>query len=129
GGTMFGCTPRSSTGQFFTSFWPGGKRLRCCSSGMPVSKRPSLAHSCFELMNLSLILPISAGLSSSSDMGLTFGSHQARLVAGPVARLLALALVVEFLALGDAKLDLGNTFEIEIDLQGHERHALALHRG
>src|SRR5580765_4852105 len=55
--------------------------------------------------------------------------HQTRLVALPVALLFGFALVVEFLALGDAELDLGDALGVEIEAQRNERHALALDRG
>src|SRR5712692_6057460 len=55
-------------------------------------------------------------------------AHQPRPLALPAALLFALAFVVQFLAAGDRNLDLGATLRIEIELQRHERHALALHR-
>src|SRR3981081_1830417 len=70
----------------------------------------------------------SSGLSSLIDAS-PLGAQQPGLVAAPVACLLGLSLVVQLLALGDAKLDLGDASQIEIDLQRHQRHAFALHRG
>src|SRR5260221_495739 len=54
--------------------------------------------------------------------------QQPAALAGPVALLLALALVVQLLALGERNLDLGAAFVVEIDFQRHDRHALALDR-
>src|SRR5258707_846418 len=54
--------------------------------------------------------------------------QQPAALAGPVAFLFALALVVQLLALGERNLDLGAAFVVEIDFQRHDRHALALDR-
>src|SRR5581483_5663540 len=53
-------------------------------------------------------------------------AHQAPLLALPIALLLGVALVVDLLAAGKPKLDLGDASGIEIELERHERHALAL---
>src|SRR5947207_15003327 len=55
-------------------------------------------------------------------------AHQAALFARPVAFLLGLALVVQLLALGKRELDLGSALVVEIELERHQRHALALDR-
>src|SRR5437868_3357173 len=67
-----------------------------------------------------------SGISHSSDSALV--PHQPAALARPVALLLGLALVVQLLALGERDLDLGATLVVEIDLQRHDRHALALDR-
>src|SRR6266853_6294886 len=54
--------------------------------------------------------------------------QQSAALARPVALLLALALVVQLLALGERNLDLGAAFVVEIDFQRHDRHTLALDR-
>src|SRR5687768_2381021 len=46
----------------------------------------------------------------------------------PAALLLGFALIVQLLAARERKLDLGTTFLVEIELQRHQRHALALDR-
>src|SRR4029453_1887479 len=56
------------------------------------------------------------------------GAQQPAALAFPAALLLGLALVVELLAAGERKLDLGAPFFVEIELERHERHALALDR-
>src|SRR5215212_8720419 len=54
--------------------------------------------------------------------------QQPAALAGPVALLLALAFVVQLLALGERNLDFGAAFVVEIDFQRHDCHALALDR-
>src|ERR1051325_456037 len=49
-------------------------------------------------------------------------------LARPVALLLGLTLVVQLLALGQRDLDLGAALVVEIDLERHDGHALALDR-
>src|SRR5437879_13522313 len=63
-----------------------------------------------------------------SAMALIFLPQQPAALAGPVALLLALALVVQLLALRERNLDLRAAFVVEIDFQRHDRHALALDR-
>src|SRR5258708_37268025 len=58
----------------------------------------------------------------------TLIAHQAAFFARPVALLLGLALVVQLLALGERELDLGPALVVEIELERHQRHALALDR-
>src|SRR5215475_10701512 len=67
----------------------------------------------------------SAGLWRSRS---ALGPQQPPALALPAALLLGLALVVELLAAGERKLDLGAALLVEIELERHERHALALHR-
>src|SRR5258705_5669510 len=55
-------------------------------------------------------------------------AHQAALFAVPVALLLGFALVVQLLALGERKLDLGAALVVEIELERHQGHALPLDR-
>src|SRR5437588_127645 len=59
-------------------------------------------------------------------IGLTSRPHQAAFFSGPVAFLFSLALVVQLLALGKRKLDLGSALLIEIELQRDKRHTFAL---
>src|SRR5436190_5200918 len=54
--------------------------------------------------------------------------HQAPALALPAALLLGLALVVELLAARQRQLDLGAALDVEIELERHQRHALALDR-
>src|SRR5215831_18293421 len=58
-----GCTPRSSTGQFSTRRWPGGRRWECAAV-LPVSRRPSSAHFC--LLSISLLFSLPNRVTSSS---------------------------------------------------------------
>src|SRR3954469_9659173 len=60
-----GWTPRSSTGQFSTRRWPGGRRSPGAAV-LPVSSRPSAAHFC--LLSISLALSLPDRVTSSSDM-------------------------------------------------------------
>src|SRR5690348_11984066 len=63
---MSGWMPRSSTGQFSTRRWPGGRRwLR--AAALPVSRRPSSAHFC--LVSISLPLSLPKRVTSSSAIG------------------------------------------------------------
>src|SRR5207342_1720884 len=55
-------------------------------------------------------------------------AHQAALLPVPIALLLGLALVVQFLALGEAEFDLGDAPRVEIELERHHRHPLPLDR-
>src|SRR3954452_20094222 len=54
-------------------------------------------------------------------------AHDARLLAVPVTLLGGLALVVQLLAFRDRELQLGDAARVEIELQRHDRQALALH--
>src|SRR4029077_12338422 len=60
--------------------------------------------------------------------GAALSAKQAAALAFPGALLLRLALVVQLLALGERELHLGAAFVVEIELERHERHALALDR-
>src|ERR1700757_2453158 len=53
-------------------------------------------------------------------------AHQAPLLALPAALLLGLPLVVQLLAARERELELGAALLVEIKLQRHDRHALAL---
>src|SRR5471032_3412444 len=66
--------------------------------------------------------------TSSSDVISATSRHEARTLALPVAVLECLALVVRLLALRERDLDLGAALAVEIDLQRHDRAALALDR-
>src|SRR5258708_36920733 len=81
-------------------------------------------------MSLSLIRPTREGSSGLLSLigESPLGAQQPGLIAAPVTCLLGLSLVVQLLALGDAKLDLGDASQIKIDLQRHQGHAFALHR-
>src|SRR5581483_5584247 len=59
---------------------------------------------------------------------LTLLPQQTPLLARPVALLLGLALVVQLLAAGERELDLCTALVVEIELERHQRHALALDR-
>src|SRR4051812_17195369 len=65
-----GWMPRSSTGQFSTRRWPGGRRSPGATV-LPVSSRPSAAHCCLLSINLSLNLPdrvtSSSAIENASD--------------------------------------------------------------
>src|ERR1044072_560572 len=69
-----------------------------------------------------------ASLQAAAIAALPLLSQQAPLLAVPVALLLALALVVQLLALGERELDLGAALVVEIELQRHQGHAVALDR-
>src|SRR5690606_38973804 len=56
-------------------------------------------------------------------------AQQPALFPVPVARLFGLALVVQLLALGEREFDLGAAAIVEIDLERHQRHALARNAG
>src|SRR3954454_2086716 len=63
------------------------------------------------------------------DPGISaLGSKQPAAFALPAALFLGFALVVELLALGEGKLELGAALVVEIELERHERHAFALDR-
>src|SRR5215469_10304165 len=64
----------------------------------------------------------------SAPDALTLRPHQPAALALPGALLLGFALVVELLAAGERKLDLGAALFVEIELERHEGHALALDR-
>src|SRR5262245_4129168 len=64
----------------------------------------------------------------SGSFGLSLVAQQPAALARPVALLLGLALVVQLLALGQRDLDLGPALVVEIDLERHDGHALALDR-
>ncbi len=51
--SILGWAPRSSTGQVFTSRWPGGRRWASGRAVLPVSSRPSAAHSCLRRISFS----------------------------------------------------------------------------
>src|SRR5581483_7850860 len=53
-------------------------------------------------------------------------AHEAALLPLPVALLLGVAFVVNLLAAREPELDLGDAASVEIELERHERHALAL---
>src|SRR5688572_33279639 len=55
-------------------------------------------------------------------------AHQPAAFPFPRALLLGLALVVQLLALGQRELHLGAALVVEIELERHQRHALALDR-
>src|SRR5262249_32332305 len=55
-------------------------------------------------------------------------AQQAAALPLPAALLLGLALVVHLLAAGECKLELGASLLVEIQLQRHQRHSLALDR-
>src|SRR5262249_41533483 len=59
---------------------------------------------------------------------LSLGPQQPSALALPAALLLGLALVVQLLAAGERKLELGASLLVEIELERHERHSLALDR-
>src|SRR3990170_1447222 len=58
--------------------------------------------------------------------GLPLLAHEAAFLTLPIALLLGLALVMQLLALGQAKLHLGDPARIEIELERNDRHALPL---
>src|SRR3984885_3884876 len=60
------------------------------------------------------------------DHALTPCPQHTRLFAVPIALLVALALVVQFLAPGEGKFDFRAAAFIEIDLQRHQSHAFTL---
>ena len=62
-----------------------------------------------------------------SEPDLALVAHQPAAFALPVACLLALALVVDLLALGERNLDFRPPPLIEVEFQGHDGHAVALH--
>src|ERR1700760_2282522 len=119
-GVTLGSAPRSSTGQSRTSRWPGGRRSRSGSPTVPVSRRPSRAHCRFAWISLSLRAPSLSILPACP--------HQARLVALPVAFGDRRALVFFLAALAQAQQHLGPAALVEVDLQRHQRDALARHR-
>ncbi|QTK79100.1 hypothetical protein AT6N2_C1334 [Agrobacterium tumefaciens] len=55
--------------------------------------------------------------------------QQPRFLPVPVAFLLGLALVVQLLALGERQFQLCAALVVEVDLQGHQRHAFAIDAG
>src|SRR6516162_6240849 len=59
---------------------------------------------------------------------LSLGPQQPSALPLPAALLLGLALVVQLLAAGERKLELGAALLIEIEPERHERHSLALDR-
>src|SRR6516164_3017388 len=61
-------------------------------------------------------------------MSSPFGPQQAAALAFPTALLLGLTLVMQLLAARERKLQLGAAFLVEIELERHERHTLALDR-
>src|SRR3989304_6172433 len=71
---------------------------------------------------------ISMPMRRSEAIALALLPHEPAAFALPGAFLFGLALVVQLLALGKRELDLGAAFFIEIELERHHRHALALDR-
>src|SRR5688572_11649534 len=67
---------------------------------------------------------VGSGIATS----LAFLPQQPAAFALPVALLLGLAFVVQLLAFGERDLQLGAAFVVEIELEWHDRHALALDR-
>src|ERR1044071_1696056 len=70
-------------------------------------------------------IPITRSAMTSTS---PFLPQQPAPLARPIALLLGLTLVVQLLALCQRNLDLGATLVVEIDLERHDRHALALDR-
>src|SRR5262245_34819177 len=62
------------------------------------------------------------------DRRLALGAQQSPALPVPAALLLGLALVVQLLSAGERQLDLGAALLVEIELERHQRHALALDR-
>src|SRR5215831_12803165 len=69
---------------------------------------------------------VSQGLGEFGTLPLL--AHQPAPLAIPIALFPALALVVQLLALGEAKLDLDQPSSVEIELERHDRHPLPLYR-
>src|SRR6266478_7886019 len=65
---------------------------------------------------------------SAAERRLSLGPQQPSALALPAALLLGFALVVQLLAAGERKLELGAALLVEIKLERHERHSLALDR-
>src|SRR5262249_56559533 len=59
---------------------------------------------------------------------LSLGPQQPSALALPAALLLGFALVVQLLAAGERKLELGAALVVEIELERHQRHSFALDR-
>src|SRR3954451_1712659 len=62
------------------------------------------------------------------DRALALGAQQPAALALPTALLLGFALVVQLLAAREPYLDLGAAFFIEVELERHQGHSLALDR-
>src|SRR5262245_49499616 len=82
---------------------------------------PGLAPGVFDLQSSQISVTTIAGL-------LSLGPQQPSALPLPAALLLGLALVMQLLAAGERKLELGAALVVEIEPERHERHSLALDR-
>src|SRR5262245_57047856 len=82
---------------------------------------PGLAPGVFDLQSSQISVTTIAGR-------LSLGPQQPSALPLPAALLLGFALVVQLLAARERKLELGAALLVEIELEGHERHSLALDR-
>src|SRR5262244_3226472 len=72
--------------------------------------------------------PTSAVSITTIAARLSLGPQQPSALPLPAALLLGLALVVQLLATGERKLELGAALVVEVELERHQRHSLALDR-
>src|SRR5262249_17039173 len=72
--------------------------------------------------------PTSAVSITTIAARLSLGPQQPSALPLPAALLLGLPLVVQLLAAGERKLELGAAFVVEIEPERHQRHSLALDR-
>src|SRR6478672_1030712 len=75
-----------------------------------------------------MVVPRPLSGAQQASARLSFGPKQPSAFAIPAALLLGFALVVQLLAAGERKLELGAALVVEIEPERHERHSLALDR-
>src|SRR5215475_1541997 len=75
-----------------------------------------------------MVAPHRLSAAEQAPERLSLGPQQPPALALPAALLLGFAFVVQLLAAGERKLQLGAALLVEIELERHERHSLALDR-
>src|SRR6266478_1186674 len=75
-----------------------------------------------------MVVPRPLSGAKQASARLPFGPKQPSAFALPAALLLGFALVVQLLAAGERKLELGAALVVEIEPERHQRHSLALDR-
>ena len=116
----------AADGALVRSRWPAGDRAAFTGLDRAAFRRRGRSARCGSAADVSLISSAKASGHSSSPHPFSLNSRP--FFALPIAFLRRLALVGRVLALGERDLDLRPALLVEIDLQWHHGHALALGR-